>query len=256
MGAVFGLTRFSSAFHSRPGCRQKSLLRNFWGLGWKSKFRKNPHAHKNKIGTSTPPSKKRTTPPPPPPVHAWNRYNHTTMWQIGVLTGKLCIFWYKMGHFRHFCTTKTRETLEGFGRKMAHSFYLSKKQFSIGIYSTNKASEWLWRETWETPQNGQSMHGPRIAGGKIMDMRLLLKICSFHFCWSDFLGCVEGEAGRRSCPLSHSGVLLLAQGIAAIDKLGLRVNDTRGTVASQLVRPQQDLKSRQKQYSGKLPLDR
>ena len=28
--------------------------------------RKNPHAHKNKIGTSTPPSKKAQNPPPPP----------------------------------------------------------------------------------------------------------------------------------------------------------------------------------------------
>ena len=40
-----------------------SSIPRFFG-GWKR--RKNPHAHKNKIGTSTPSSKKNPTPPPPP----------------------------------------------------------------------------------------------------------------------------------------------------------------------------------------------
>ena len=45
---------------------------------------------------------------------------------------------------------------------MAHSFHLScclQKRFSIGIYSINRASEWLWLETQEAPQNGQNVHG-------------------------------------------------------------------------------------------------
>ena len=36
-----------------------------------------------------------------------------TMWQIGVLTEKPCIFWSKIGHFRRFDTTKNRRD---FGR--------------------------------------------------------------------------------------------------------------------------------------------
>ena len=32
-----------------------------------------------------------------------------TMWQIGVLTGKPCIFWSKIGHFRRFGSTKIRK---------------------------------------------------------------------------------------------------------------------------------------------------
>ena len=35
----------------------------------------------------------------------------------------------------------------------------SKKWFSTGIYSIKRASEWLWPETQETPQNGQNVHG-------------------------------------------------------------------------------------------------
>ena len=48
-----------------------------------------------------------------------------TMWQIGVLTGKPCILWSKMGHFRRFGNYKNKERLSRFGRRMAHSFYLS-----------------------------------------------------------------------------------------------------------------------------------
>ena len=43
---------------------------------------------------------------------------------------------------------------------MAHPFYLSpRKWVSTGIYSVNRASEWIWLETQETPQNGQNVRG-------------------------------------------------------------------------------------------------
>ena len=35
----------------------------------------------------------------------------------------------------------------------------SKKVVSIGIYGINRAFEWLWLETEETPYNGQNVHG-------------------------------------------------------------------------------------------------
>ena len=58
-----------------------------------------------------------------------------TMWQIGVLTGKPCIFLVQSGPFSAFC------------------------RVSIGSYSINRASEWLWQEAQDTPQNGQDVHG-------------------------------------------------------------------------------------------------
>ena len=79
------------------------------------------------------------------------------MRQIGVLTGKPCTFlvqWvvFDVWHYKN-----------RFGRKMAHSFCscldACKKRLSIGIYSINRASERLWLETQETPQNGQIVHG-------------------------------------------------------------------------------------------------
>ena len=45
---------------------------------------------------------------------------------------------------------------------MAHSstrLEASKVWVSIGIYSINRASEWLWLQTQQTPQNGQDVHG-------------------------------------------------------------------------------------------------
>ena len=45
-----------------------------------------------------------------------------TMWQIGVLTRKLCTFSVQNGSFLSFFgITKKGQTFEGFGRKMAHS---------------------------------------------------------------------------------------------------------------------------------------
>ena len=55
--------------------------------------------------------------------------------------------------------------IEGLGRKMAHSsacLDTSRKCPFTGIYSINRASEWLWPETEEAPQNGQNVHGFRV----------------------------------------------------------------------------------------------
>ena len=97
------------------------------------------------------------TPPPPPYLREIG-----TVWQIGVLTGKPCTFlgpkWVTFGVL---ALQKWGETFEGFGGKMAHSFYLCwclQKWFSTGIYSINRASKWLWLETQETHQNGQNVH--------------------------------------------------------------------------------------------------
>ena len=76
--------------------------------------------------------------------------------------GNRVFFRSKMGHFRSFRTTKIRRDFRGVGRKMAHSSTChdtSRKCLFTGIYSINRASEWLWLETEEAPQNGQNVHG-------------------------------------------------------------------------------------------------
>ena len=49
-----------------------------------------------------------------------------TMWQIGILIGKLCTFFDQMGHFRRFGTTKNKERLSrGLNVNWHIPFYLS-----------------------------------------------------------------------------------------------------------------------------------
>ena len=85
-----------------------------------------------------------------------------TMWQIGVLTGKPCTFLDQNGSFSAFWHYKNKERLS---RGLAIKWQVpstcldgSRKWFSTGIYSINRASEWLWLENTETPQNGQNVH--------------------------------------------------------------------------------------------------
>ena len=65
------------------------------------------------------------------------------MWQIGILTGKPCIFWSKIGPFRRFGTTKNEERLSrGLDVKPhipATGLGASRKWFSTGIYIINRA---------------------------------------------------------------------------------------------------------------------
>ena len=66
------------------------------------------------------------------------------------------------GSFRRLGTTRIRRLPRGSDVKWhipSTSLDPSQKWFSIGIYSTNRASEWLWPETQETPRNGQNVHG-------------------------------------------------------------------------------------------------
>ena len=70
-----------------------------------------------------------------------------TMWQTGVLTGKPCTFWAQNGSFPRFWHYKNKERVSrGLDVKWhipSTCLNASKKCFSIGIYSTNRASEWL-----------------------------------------------------------------------------------------------------------------
>ena len=85
------------------------------------------------------------------------------MWQIGVLTGKPCAFLVQNGSFSVFWHYKNKERLLRGSEVKCHipstCFDASKTWFSTGIYSINRASEWLWLEMLEAPQNGQNVRG-------------------------------------------------------------------------------------------------
>ena len=68
-------------------------------------IQKNPRAHKNRIGTSPAPPPKPKIPPPP------YMREIATMWQIGVLAGKLCTFLAQKGSFSAFWHYKNKERL-------------------------------------------------------------------------------------------------------------------------------------------------
>ena len=76
------------------------------------------------------------------------------MCQIGVLTGKPCTFLVQNGTFSAFWHYKNKERLSrGLDMKWHIPFTCldaSRKWFSTGIYSTKRASEWLWLETQRT----------------------------------------------------------------------------------------------------------
>ena len=71
-----------------------------------------------------------------------------TMWQIGVLTGKPCTFLVQNGSFSAFWHYKNKERLsKGLDVKLhipSTCLDASRKWFSTGIYSINRASEWPW----------------------------------------------------------------------------------------------------------------
>ena len=78
-----------------------------------------------------------------------------TMWQIGVLTGKQCTFLVQNGSFSVFWHYKNKERLS---RGLDVKWHIPstcldapRKWFSTGIYSINRASEWLWLETPKNP---------------------------------------------------------------------------------------------------------
>ena len=86
-----------------------------------------------------------------------------TMWQIGVLAGKPCTFLVQNGSFSAFWHYKNKERLS---RGLDVNWHIpstcldaSRKWFSTGIYSINRASGWLWPENEETPENDQNVHG-------------------------------------------------------------------------------------------------
>ena len=85
-----------------------------------------------------------------------------TMWQIGVLTGKLCTFLVKNRSFSAFWHYKNKERLsKGLDVKWhipSTCLDASRMWFTTGIYSINRASAWLWLKTQETPQNRQNVH--------------------------------------------------------------------------------------------------
>ena len=85
-----------------------------------------------------------------------------TMWQIGVLTGKPCTFLVKNRSFSAFWHYKNKERLS---KGLDVKWHIPstcrdafRMWFSIGIYSINRASAWLWLKTQETLQNGQNVH--------------------------------------------------------------------------------------------------
>ena len=78
-----------------------------------------------------------------------------TMWQIGVLTGKPCTFLVQNGSFSALWHYKNKER---FSRGLDVKWHMPctcldapRQWFSTGIYSINRASEWLWLETQSTP---------------------------------------------------------------------------------------------------------
>ena len=81
------------------------------------------------------------------------------MWRIGLLTGKTCTFLAQNGSFPAFWHYTNNERLWRCLDVKWHNLLAcvdaSKKCFSTGVYSINRASEWLWLETQEAPQNGQ-----------------------------------------------------------------------------------------------------
>ena len=90
--------------------------------------------------------------------------------KIGVLTLKPCTCWGPNGSFSAFGHYKNKEGLSrGMGVKWhipstcldASPKWLSTRILSIQhkASSTNRASECLWPEIQETPQNGQNVHG-------------------------------------------------------------------------------------------------
>ena len=73
-----------------------------------------------------------------------------TMWQIDVLAGKPCTFLVQNGSFSAFWHYKNKE---GLSRGLDVNWHIpstcldaSRKWFSTGIYSINRASGWLWPE--------------------------------------------------------------------------------------------------------------
>ena len=85
------------------------------------------------------------------------------MWQIGVLARKPCTFSAQNGSFSAFWHYKNKERLS---RGLDVNWHIpstcldaSRKWFSPGIYSINRASGWLWPENEETPENGQNVRG-------------------------------------------------------------------------------------------------
>ena len=86
-----------------------------------------------------------------------------TMWQLGGLTGKPCTFLVQNGSLSAFWHYKNKERLlRGLDVKWdvpSTRLAGSRKWFSTGICSISRASEWLWLETPETPQNGENVHG-------------------------------------------------------------------------------------------------
>ena len=78
-----------------------------------------------------------------------------TMWQIGVLTEKPCTFLVQTVSFSVFWHHKNKERLS---RGLDVKWHIPstcldapRKWFSTGIYSINKASNWLCLETQQTP---------------------------------------------------------------------------------------------------------
>ena len=96
--------------------------------------------------------------PPPPYMREIG-----TMWQIGVLTGKPCTFLVQNRSFSAFWHYKNKERLsKGLDIKWhipSTCLDASRKWFSTGIYSINRAFEWLCLRTQQTPQNDQNVHG-------------------------------------------------------------------------------------------------
>ena len=75
------------------------------------------------------------------------------MWQTGVLIGKVCTSLVQNGSFWAFWHHKIRRLLRGSDVKWhfpSTCLDASKKSCSFGIYSVDRASEWLWLETRET----------------------------------------------------------------------------------------------------------
>ena len=97
-----------------------------------------------------------------PLVYAWNRYNAAN-WR----SHRECVHffgpkWVIFG----VLALQTKERLSrGLDVKWhipSTSLDASRKWFSTGIYSINRAFKWLWLEAQGTPSNGQNVHGFQI----------------------------------------------------------------------------------------------
>ena len=66
-------------------------------------------------------------------------------WLIGVLTGKPCPKWVIFGVWHYINKERVSRGLDGILRIPSTCLDAFKKRVSIGIYSLNRASEWLRR---------------------------------------------------------------------------------------------------------------